>query len=137
MFSDALLRFAPLVLALRVVVAVRPNGDVERTSLRDVPAGVVATVERTSAASGVVSVDRFRIPRRRYGWRIEEERRTVLMAPAGRPTGVVRRDFELTAWVDTTPDPRVPPTPTIAFRLHAPTRAAAEALRDRLRDALK
>ena len=136
MFPVGLLRLVSFFAALDVMVAVLPNGDIERTLVREVPEGVQSVVERESANSGQKTVERRLIPRGRYGWRIEEERRTVLMAVPGRPTGTIRRAYLLSAFIDATPNPNAPPTPVEAFHFYAPTREAAETLRDRLRTAL-
>ncbi len=121
---------------MNILTAVLPNGDTERSLFRETPKGVEATVELESASSGQKTLQRRLLAPGRYGWRIEEERRTVLMAAPGRPTGTIRRAFALSAWVDATPSPNAPPTPVEAFHFYAPTREAAEALRDRLKKAL-
>ena len=136
MLPVALLRVAPLIAALHIVMAILPNGDVERSVFRDVPEGVQATVEHRSVENGEKLLHKTLLLRGRYGWRIEEEHRSILMATPGRPTGVVRRTYVLSAWVDATPNPNAPPTPTLAFQFYAPSREAAEALRDRLKDGL-
>lgn len=129
----ALLRVAPLVAALKIMTAVLPNGDIERAVFRPVANGVESVVELQSAETGLKSVRRQLLPLGRYGWRIEEEHRSVLMAAPGRPTGTVRRAFLLSAWVDATPSPNAPPNPVEAFHFYAPTREVAEALRDQLK----
>lgn len=132
----AILKLAPLLLSLRLVVATLPNGDVSRAMFDETPEGVRATVERTSAQTGVKTLTRVLVPRGRYGWRIDEERRSVIMAAEGHETGVVGRVFVLSGWVDATPDPTVAPHPTQAFEFYAPTHEAAVALRERLKKAL-
>ena len=135
MLPIALLKVAPLVLSLGIVAATLPNGDVERSLFRDVPGGVQALVEHETR-TGDKRLERSLLPRGRYGWRIEEVRRTILMAVPGRPTGVVRQAYQLTAWVDATPNPLVEPHPVRAFSFYASSRKAAEKLRDRLNRAL-
>ena len=136
MIPVALLKAASLVSALGIVAATLPNGDVERYLFRDVPEGVQVAVERLDARTNVKNLERRLLPRGRYGWHIDEERRSVILAAPGSTPGVVRRAYVLSAWIDLTPDPLVAPHPRQAFSFYAPTRKDAEALRDRLGKAL-
>ncbi len=136
MLPVAILKLGPLLASMRLVVATLPNGDVERAMFTDVPTGVQAIVERLAAATGERTIQKRLLAKGRYGWRIDEERRTVIAAVEGRPTGVIRRAFVLTAFIDATPNPNVAPHPTEAFEFHAPSREAAEALRERLKSGL-
>lgn len=136
MFPIALFGVVRVVAGLNILTAVLPNGDVERTMLRETPTGVEALVESVSASTGQSAVQKRVIPAGRYGWRIEEERRTVIKAAKGHTAGTVRRAFLLSAWIDATPNPNAPPTPMEAFHFYAPNREAAEALRERLKKAL-
>lgn len=132
----ALSKLAPLLASLHLVVATLPSGDIERTAFREELDGVHATVEHTSVRTGERTVERRLLPRGHYGWHIDEEHRSVIAAEEGHPTGVVRRAFVLSAWVDATPNPNVAPHPVEAFSFYAPTREAAEELRERLKKAL-
>ena len=137
MIPVALLKAASLVSALGIVAVTLPNGDVERYLFRDVPEGVEVATEHLDAGTNVRNLDRRLLPRGRYGWHIDEERRSIVLAAPGSTPGVVRRAFVLSAWIDLTPDPLVAPHPTQAFSFYAPTRKAAEALRSRLEKALR
>ena len=136
MLPIAILRVAPLVAAMNILTTVLPNGDVERSLFRETAKGVETTVEVQSASTGQRTLQRQLLLPERYGWRIEEERRTVIKAAPGHAAGTVRRAYVLSGWVDATPGPNAPPNPTEAFQFHAPTHEAAEALRDRLKKAL-
>ena len=128
----AFLQAASLVFGLGIVAVTLPNGDVERYLFRDVPEGVQVAVEHLDARTNVRNLERRLLPRGRYGWHIDEERRTVILAASGSTPGLVRRAYVLSAWIDATPDPLVAPHPKEAFRFYAPTRKDAERLRDRL-----
>jgi hypothetical protein len=136
-FPTFILKIAPYVAGLRILVATLPNGDIERTRLIEAGDGMRVRIERQPARSDIATWRELRIPRGRYSWRIEEERRTVIMSVPGRPTGVVNRAFVVILNVDRR-DPRsIMPNPVEAYRLYAPTREAAEALRERLKRALE
>lgn len=137
MLPAALAYLPSLVAGLRLVVATLPSGDVERALFVEAGGGLKAIVERRSSRTDVVTYRRENLPKGRYTWRIEEVRRSVLMAPPGQPTGVVRRAYEVSGWVDLSRRATDPPRPTQAFRFYAPTREQAEALRERLRAALR
>lgn len=136
MLPLALLKLPTLVASLHLIVATLPSGDVERAMFKEEAEGVRATLEHRSVHTGERTIERLLLPRGRYGWRIDEEHRSVIAARAGRPTGVVRRAFVLSAWIDATPNPNDVPHPTQAFAFYAPTREAAEELRARLKRAL-
>ena len=136
MLPLALLKLPPLVASLHLVVATLPSGDVERAMFKEGMEGVRVTVEHQSARTGDRTLERHLLPRGHYGWHIDEEHRSVIAAEPGRPTGLVRRAFVLSAWVDATPNPTVDPHPTQAFAFYAPSREAAEGLRERLKKAL-
>lgn len=133
----SLLGFVPAVAALRIVVTPMPDGSIERTLLIDADDGVRAIVRRSLVNSDVIrSTDRV-IRRGRYTWRIDEEKRVILMAPPGKPTGVKARAFVVSGWIDTSQRSTDAPIPTESFRFYAPTREEALKLRDRLRRMLK
>lgn len=131
-----LFTIARQIAGLGLVVATLPNGDVDRTLFLSVSDGLRAIVEHQIARSDVRQVESHVLPRGRYDWHIDEERRTVLFAAPGRPEGTVRRAFVLSAWVNARPDAR-DPVPAEVFRIYVGTREDAEALRKRLADALK
>lgn len=137
MLLVALFRIVTLVAGLRIVVATLPSGDVERVAFFETDDGVRAVVEHTIASADVTQRKERFLPRGRYSWHIDEEHRSVLMAPPGRATGVVRQAFVLSAWIDATPDPYAPPHPVEAFRFYAPSRDAAESMKNQLRRALR
>ena len=132
----ALLRIAPLVVKLNLVVATLPSGDIERVAFFEEDAGVLAVVEHTIVSADVTQRKEQFLKRGRYAWRIEEEHRSVLMTTPGRKTGVVRQAYVLTALKDTSARATDAPRPVEAFHFYTPNRAAAESLRNRLRRAL-
>ena len=136
MFPISILRIAPYVVGLRILVATLPSGDLERTRIVETGDGARVYVERQAARSDIVTRRDLSIPRGRYAWRIEEEKRSVIAATPGRPLGIVRRAFAVVLSTDRR-DPRsVMPNPVEAYRFYAPTREAAEAMRERLKQAL-
>lgn len=132
-----ILKLAPLVAAMRIVVTTLPNGDVERVAFLESEDGVQATVERSATRADVTTRRQQFLRRANYTWRIDEEHRSVLMAPPGQPTGIIRRAYSIAGWLDLSRRAIDPPRPTEMFRFYAPTREGAEALRDRLRRALR
>lgn len=137
MFLVALLRLAPILMATRFMVATLPSGDVERVGFFETEKGVRAIIEHTTTTADVTQRKEQFLPRGRYAWHIDEEHRSVILAPPGRPTGMVRQAYVLSAWIDATPDPKVDPHPMEVFRFYAPSREAAESMRNGLRRALK
>ncbi|RYG24641.1 hypothetical protein EON82_09990 [bacterium] len=137
MIPLSILKIAPLVAAMRIVVTVLPGGDIERVAFTETEDGVQAIVERAIARTDVTTRRRQFLRRARYTWRIDEERRSVLLAPPGQPTGVQRRAYSVAGWLDISQRATDPPRPFEVFRFYAPSRVAADELRDRLRRALR
>ncbi len=136
MIPLCLLKLAPLVAALQVVVATLPNGDVESVRFIESPDGVQALVSRKLVRSDVTTKREQFLKRGRYTWKIEEEHRTILMAPPGQPTGLVRQAFAVAGWIDNSRFAEDAPHPVEVFRFYAPTKEAALAMRERLRKEL-
>jgi hypothetical protein len=132
-----ILKLAPIVAAMRIVVTTLPSGDIERVAFTESEDGVRATIERSVVRSDLTTRRQQFLRRARYTWRIEEERRTILMAPPGQPTGVIRRAYSVAGWLDVSQRATDPPRPLEVFRFYAPTREAADELRERLRRALR
>lgn len=132
----ALLRIAPLIVRLNILVATLPSGDIERVAFFEQDDGVLAVTEHTIVTADVTQRKSQLLKRGRYAWRIEEEHRSVLMTTPGRKTGVVRQAYVLTALKDVSQRVTDAPRPVEAFHFYAPSRAAAESLRNRLRRAL-
>lgn len=133
----SLLRFVPMVAALKIVVAPLPDGSIERTLLLQTDHGVRAIVKRSLPNSDVIrSRDSVILPGR-YTWHIDEERKVVLMAPPGKATGVTARTYVVSGWIDRSQRATDTPMPTESFRFYAPSREEALKLRDRLRRMLR
>jgi hypothetical protein len=133
----SILKLAPFVAAMRIVVTTLPSGDIERVAFTETPDGVQAVVEQTAVRADITTRRQQFLRRGRYTWKIDEEHRTILMAPPGQPTGIIRSAYSVAGWLDLSRTATDPPRPTEMFRFYAPDREAAEALRDRLRRALR
>lgn len=131
-----LLKLAPLVATLRITVATLPNGDIESVRFMETEDGIQASVSRKLVRSDTVTQRHVFLKKGRYTWKIEEEHRSILMAPPGQPTGVVRQVYAVAGWIDTSRFADSAPRPTEVFRFYAPTKDAAVALRDRLKKGL-
>jgi len=118
---------------MQMVVATLPNGDVESVRFIETEEGVQALISRRLVRSDITTKREQFLKRGRYTWKIEEEHRTILMAPPGQPTGIVRQAFAVAGWIDSSRTATDAPRPVEVFRFYAPTKVAAEALRDRLK----
>lgn len=131
-----LLKIAPLVAAMQIVVATLPSGDVESVRFVETEDGVQALVSRKLVRSDTTTKREQFLKRGRYTWKIEEEHRIILMAPPGQPTGLVRQAFAVAGWIDNSRLADDAPHPVEVFRFYAPTKEAALAMRDRLKKGL-